>query len=673
MTTLAAPRRIRPFLRRGTERAFAALLLAIAAVCTVPAAASAEEPVRFGGSDVVDAAGVLGGETAAVEDALDELYAEASIQLLVAYVDTFDGMTPAAWAERTAERNGLGTNDMLLAVAIEDRNYVTWYPDDFELSEGKTRSVEQDDIEPRLRADDWSGAAIAAAEGYARASQGINWLPILAGAAVVGLGAWGFSAFRRRRAANAQTRANAARLEELEQRASVALVALDDELMTSSEELGFAAAQFGEQATKPFRDAVAEARAKSMEAFAIKQRLDDTEEEPDAERAAMAEQIIALTAEGDATLDAQAAAFAELRELEKNAPQALAEAERTAGELEGRVAASERALSDMAGHYDVSALSAVADNPAQARELLRFAAESRNAAEKSIAAGQSGDAAVQVRAAQGTAGRITQLIDAVDALATELADASARLAEAVRDTQDDLAAARALADDPRMHASTQELTRATGKASAAVERASSPEGQRDPLLSLTALTTADAELDRLLAAAREEQERTARAIRQLPDTIKRAESSVAQASSFITTRRGAVREHARTRLAEAERLLATAVAAQHDPVGAVNTALRAADAADAALSRAQSDVRAASAYGSSDSNDSAVLGALLGDFIFGGSASRGTTWGGSLGGWSGSSGRRGSSSSSRSRSRSLGRSSGRSFGGSRGRTGGGRF
>ncbi len=629
--------------------------------------------MRFGGSDVIDSAGVLGGEAAAVEEALDELYAEAGIQLLVAYVDTFDGMAPAEWAQRTAERNGLGSNDVLLAVAVEDRSYVTWYPEDFELSEGKTLSVEQDDIEPRLRADDWSGAAIAAAEGYARASQGINWLPILAGAAIIALGVWGFTAFRRRRAANAQRRADTARLEELEQRASIALVALDDELMTSAEELAFAAAQFGEAATKPFRDAVAEARAKSMEAFALKQRLDDTEEEPDAERAAMAEQIIALTAEGDAALDAQAAAFAELRELEKNAPQALAEAGRTAVDLEEKVAASERALSDMAGRYDASALSAVADNPARARELLTFAAKSRAAAEKAIAAGQSGDAAVQVRAAQATAGRIAQLSDAVDALATELAEASAHLAAAVRDTQDDLAAARPLANDPRMHASTQELTLAMGKASAAVERASSPEGQRDPLVSLTALTAADAELDRILAIAREEQERTARALRQLPDTIKRAETAVAQASSFITTRRGAVREHARTRLAEAERLLATAVAAQHDPVGAVDTALRAASTADAALSRAQSDVRAASSYGSSGDNDSAVLGALLGDLIFGGSASRGTTWGGSLGGWGGSSSRRSSRGSSRSRSSSIGRSSGRSFGGSRGRTGGGRF
>ncbi len=636
--------------------------------------------MRFGGSDVVDTAGVLGGQAAAVEDALDELYAEAGIQLLVAYVDTFDGMAPAAWAERTAERNGLGSNDVLLAVAVEDRNYVTWYPDDFELSEGKTLSVEQDDIEPQLRADDWPGAAIAAADGYARASQGINWLPILAGAAIIGLGVWGFTAFRRRRAANAQRRADAARLEELEQRASVALVALDDELMTSSEELAFAAAQFGEQATKPFRDAVAEARAKSMEAFELKQRLDDPDEEPDAERAAMAEQIIALTAEGDAALDAQAAAFAELRELEKNAPQALAEAQRTETELEGRVAASERTLAELAERYDASALSAVADNAIQARELLTFAAESRGAAETALAAGKTGDAAVQVRAAQATAGRIAQLLDAVDALAVELDAASARLTDAVRDTQDDLASASALANDPRIAASTQELTRAMAKASAAVDRASSRDGHRDPLVSLTSLTAADAELDRILAAAREEQERTARAQRQLPDTIRRAETAVAQASSFITTRRGGVREHARTRLAEAERLLAAAVASHHDPVSAVDTALRAASTAETALARAQSDVQATSGYGTTTSNDSAVLGALLGDLIFGGSGSRGSSWGSAPGGWSGSSSSgRSSFGSSRSRSRSSSRSSsrsrssGRSSGRSRGRTGGGRF
>lgn len=665
-------------------RTFAALALALAGALA-PSAASADEPVTLGSSDVVDAAGVVGDDLPAVEEALETLYDDTGIQLVVVYVDSFTGAsTPAAWAERTAEINGLGTNDVLLAVAVTERNYVTWYPEDFELSAATTVKVEQDDIEPELRDNDWAGAAIAAADGLGRASEGFNWLPVIGGAAAIGAGAWGFSAVRKRRTTAAERRESRARLEQLEREASVALITLDDELITSRQELDFAAAQFGDEATRQFRVALEEARSKAMRSFELKKQLDDSVEETAAERIELAESIIAFAAEGDAILDAQAAAFAELRELEKNAPEVLARAEGEVTALTDRIEASARLVDELQQRYAPPAVAAVADNPAQARSLLEFATEARDGATAAIAAGRTSDAAVQVRSLQAALAQATQLVDAAEALSGQLEEAAGALTAAIRDTGEDLASARTLSGDARLGSTAETLARAVSAAEAALAAASSAEGQSHPVSSLATLTAADVELDRILAAARQQSEQVLRAVQQLPGTIARAESSIRQASSFIETRRGAVRERARSTLAQAERHLAAATeAAAVDPAGALTTALSAATTADSALASAQADVRAQqqpggygyTAGGGGQAGYGADLGGLLGQLVFGGSSSRGSSWGASYGGGSYRGGRSASTGrSSSSRSRGSSRSSGRSRGSSsRGRTGGGRF
>ena len=50
-------------------------------------------------------------------------------------------------------------------------------------------------------------------------------------------------------------------LDELSRRAGAALVATDDAVDTSAQELGFATAEFGDEATAPFAQALERARA----------------------------------------------------------------------------------------------------------------------------------------------------------------------------------------------------------------------------------------------------------------------------------------------------------------------------------------------------------------------------------------------------------------------------
>ncbi|KZX20625.1 TPM domain-containing protein [Rathayibacter tanaceti] len=117
-------------------------LLAAAALALVPAtAAVAEPPVSFSSSPVLDTVGALStAETAEVEQAASELYDAHGVQLFVAFVDTFsDPADRTAWAERTATLNGLGTDDVLLAVAVDGRQYQLSVADSVALDEGQCR------------------------------------------------------------------------------------------------------------------------------------------------------------------------------------------------------------------------------------------------------------------------------------------------------------------------------------------------------------------------------------------------------------------------------------------------------------------------------------------------------------------------------------------------------
>ncbi len=127
--------------------------------------------------------------------------------LFVVYVDSFDGADGQQWASDTANLSQFGTNDVLLAVAVEDRTYGYSFADDYPLPESTTDEIVARDVEPRLAADDWAGAAVALADGLREggsdtggAGAGVGTIAVVGGLVVVGGGAYLISR-RRRRAA----------------------------------------------------------------------------------------------------------------------------------------------------------------------------------------------------------------------------------------------------------------------------------------------------------------------------------------------------------------------------------------------------------------------------------------------------------------------------------------
>ncbi|MGW7054939.1 TPM domain-containing protein [Streptomyces sp. NPDC054887] len=683
------------------------LLTAWCLALPVTGPAHAEDPIGLSRQgQITDRVGALGARTNAVESALDRLYDTRRVQLFVAYVRDFSGRSPQSWADDTAERNGLGRDDALLAVATHDRQYAYSVDQDSRLTDAELDDVARTAIEPALRQNDWAGAAIGAADGYAAvlagrpvpvpditpgppdpgggpddgaSGAGDLVLPVVVVGAAGALAAYSY-ARRRRRASTRTTPARTAQdapeaptpLPDLDARAGRELVAADDAVHTSEEELGFAAAQFGEEAARPFADALAYAKSELAVAFRLRQQLDDAHPEDDATRRRMLEEIIARCAGADRRLDAESESFDRLRDLERNAPRALAATEAAFRELVGRTSTAEAMLTAMRQRYADSAAAPVTGHAARAKDRLAFATTSLTEARQAVDAGDTGKAAVFVRAAEGAVGQAATLVDAVDRRARELAEAAGKLPGALTETETDLADARGLLE---AGGATADLHGRIARARAVVDdvQREKQSGRYDPIDALRRVEEADAVLDEALAGARERESAGRRARALLDRATLAARSTTGAAADYIATNRGAVGSPARTRLAEAQRHLErSAAAAATDAPEALAEAQRADALGRQAQTLAEQDVREyADGFDSGfpdfgggiagGSGGGGLSGAVLGGILLGGVLGGGRTggFGGGMGGGFGGGG-------------GFGRGPG-SFGGggTRGRRGGG--
>ncbi|MEU3819510.1 TPM domain-containing protein [Streptomyces sp. NPDC030392] len=702
---------------RGAPRALVALLTGLlAAVCWLagPAAPDgrAEEPGpldrRGQITDRVDALGVRAPEVAR---ALDRLYDEHRLQLFVVYVRDFSGRSPREWADATADRNGLGTDDVLLAVATRERRYAYTADAAGRLTQARLDEVARTAVEPALRAGDWAGAAIGAADGYAAALSGravpvpaltpgvpdpggggspaVDLLvPVVLVAGALAVAGYAYTS-RRRRARTRTTPHGGVPVPappELDERARRALVETDDAVRTSQEELGFAQAQFGEAAAKPFAEAVAYAQGELTAAFRLRQRLDDAEPEDEVTRRAMLEEIVARCADAGRRLDEESAAFDALRDLERTAPGALAAAEAAHRELEGRLTTAEAALSAMRDRYTDAAAAPVATAPSEARARLAFAAANLSRTREALEGGAGGadgadagggtgtgaagsgaeagaagsgagtggaeagtggagsgggaaggggervSVALYLRAAEGALAQAARLVEAVDRRAVELAEAAGRLPGALAEAEADLAEARGVLEGTP-GGTAAGLRGRTARLESVVRdvRRAAEAGRYDPVDALRRTEEADAALDEALE--REGGLRRARAF--LDQALLAARSSVGAAEDYLATHRGAVASVARTRLAEARRHLAAAEAgagpgaggtgpgADADPRAALADAQRADALARQAQALAEQDVRLRGAPGGPGGLGGAVLGGILLGGLMGGGRSGG--------------------------------------------------
>ncbi|WP_156759820.1 TPM domain-containing protein [Microbacterium karelineae] len=654
------------------RRTHAATALGIgAALALAPLVAIAAEPPQLGGEYVLDAAGALSAaEEADANKRLAGLETDGDIEMWVVYVDEFTSPADSAeWANATADLNGLGTDQYLLAIATETRQLFLSTPVEGGIGDSDAIAVEEAAADA-LRDDDWAGAVDAAAdelEAQSAPNHTIWWvlgaIVVLALIVVAALAL--VRGARRRRAQRDAEEKLRAEVDEFRTRASGLLVEMDDSLRTAEQELGFAVAQFGPGAVADYEKALADARASLNRSFGIQQQLDDAPPETLQEERERYGEIVGLLEQADAALDEKAEGFERLRALEQNAPQVLERltAQRAAaGDAPERIAAEMARLRET---YASAAIDDVDDNADEARARLSFVDAELAEARAHLDAGETGEAALDLHDAEQGLGQLDELVDAITSLAPRFGEAEKRAAEMIAELEADIGRARSLADpDGRV---ARAIAATTEHIAAARENLAGT--GRTPLRAAEALDAANDEIDAVIANAREAEEARRRQLQQIDQNVSQAQGAIASAERFVGTRRGGIGGGARSQLAQAQAALDQAIATRDtDPAAALVQARRARDAASQALSSARRDVQSyqQSGYGGYGRRSSSglggdivggLIGGLIGNAVAGGSR-RGSGWGGSsrggLGGFGGSS--RGRSSSGR--SGRIGRSSG---------------
>ncbi len=635
-----------------------AVLAAVLAVLVAPPAA-AQPPARLA-DQLTDDAGVLDAAgRSAIAQAQQQLRDAGGTQLFVVFVPGFDGRSGSDWAAGTAAASGLGGGDVLLAVAVQDRAYGVDVPQDFRLDAAAIDALVAQDVEPRLADGDWAGAAVAFADGLAPGSP--PWAAIGSGAVLLAAGAGGYALLRRRRrsAAEADRIRRAGpypdqTVEQLTARASDGLLAVDDAVRTSQLDLDYARLQFGEATVAPFAGTVGQARSELQQAFMLRQQLDDGIEESEPTQRWMLAELLELVQAADDRLDAQAAAFAQLRDLQAHAPDVLAGLASRITALTGRLPAEALQAERLRRRWAPAAAAPVADALPRAREQIAVAQQAVTAAQAELAAGRSGAAVPPLRAAETAVAAAQAGLDAIGARALALETAAGAVPTARAEVQAGITAAQGV-DGADAAALAGPVAQAQQALAAADQLAAGP--APDPLAALARLDAADDALDAALAGA-------AQAAAARRDTAARAERAVTTARIAVGTASAAVAAHrdlagtgSRTWLSEAERHLAAAEAALGvDPAGA----LRDAGAAQLGAERVQAGIQAAR-RARDEQASSAALGGLFG---------------GSGGGWAGGSSYRSARGSRRSSSSGRSSSAGRRSSGGRSggrRRSGGRF
>jgi TPM domain len=661
------------------------LVLAVVAASVLLAPTTAADPPFRIPDYITDRADVLSeGERLEVRSAIDRLYDDDRVRLWVIYVDSF-GQDPVGWARTAMQISSFGDRDALLAVATEERAYAFLVPSTV-MSQSDAQTLQRNEIEPALRQNDWARAAIAAADGLnpeapGSTGAGFTWFGILVVFAIIALmllALWLWSRRRRRKRREAEFAAarrvdpsdpNALAvvpLEALDDLSKAIVVDVDNAVRTSESELALAVEEFGPTQTEPFNRAVTNAKTTLAQAFNVRQILDDAVAETQQQRRDLLTRVVVAAAKADRELDAQSDAFDRLRDLVINAPSRLDALTQQMVDLTARLGPSEQALAALHTQFSAAALTSVADNVTAAKQRLGFADQNITTARGLVArpAGQQMGLVDAIRAAESSLGQARSLLDAVDTAGADINRAVASLPSAIADIQAGVDHANKqlqLGNTPQL----VELTAARDQAAAAVADAQA-HGDADPLGAFTRLTTADAELDRLLASVTQEREAVERLNRAYDQALLAAQARVRGVSDFIDTRRGSIGPEARTRLAEAVRQLQAAQDKRAtNAAEAIAHANSAAMLAERAQGLANSDVNAAQRSYATGWGGGSDMGAVIGGIVIGNILS-GAMRGGFGGGFGGFGGGLGMG-----RSTSFGgssRSSGRSYSG-----GGGRF
>ncbi|WP_186808261.1 TPM domain-containing protein [Agrococcus baldri] len=564
-----------------------------------------EDPVDLGGDAFVDRTGDFSSDVEEVNAHLEEHNASSDADVYAVVVASFDGMDRGDWAVQSAEASGLPQDALLVTIAMEDGQWGRAVASGYPLTGNDVDRIAQQSLLPALNNGDVAGGVMAMADAVGEEAAGsgsgdggtdVNvdgsavWpvVALVGGAAVVGGG--GYLIYRGRKSSQQRKGVEAAKkqqqlsLEELKQRADIALVQLDDTVQQSEQELAFANAQFGEEAVRPYREALDKARGGLTEAFGLQQQLDDAFPDTDQEVHDWSSRILQIAEGAGTELASHGQSFEQLRDLERNAPQVLESVAQSRAALDGRIANAKQILDRLDDVHSGASIDPVRENIAGAERQLPNIDQSITAGRAAVQASNGSEAALAVHAAEAALAQSSGLLAAVERAEGDLANSSRQLDELVQDSLGDIAAAKTLKST-----STTDLAPLIRHVEEQV--AIAQQRPTDTLTVLANLQRGNQRLDEATGQVRETGAQTQRAKAGLDRWIASARANIDRAEDYIATRRIGVGPHARQLLATAQQELAQALRLQgQDDASATQYAQAASEHAEQAMQDASGDI-----------------------------------------------------------------------------------
>ena len=653
--------------------------MATAASFGLSAPAMAESPVTIPPGDfVVDSSGVLGSDESRLESEIKELRSDTGLNLFAVFVDEFSDPAQAdQWATEVANKKGLGSADSILVVATQTRQAYFAGAQGGPIASAATE-IYSSQISPALGENDWAGAVEGAIDGMRSvesggspdgSSSGGGFLTVVLVIGAVAVVGYLFLSRRSKKKTAPLGQGQGQQpghygapapqqqlvpLDKLRLQADQLLVAADDSIRSSQQELGFAEAQYGKQAVQVFLEDIEQAKTHLSESFHLQQQLDDDIPDTEQDQRSWLNEIIDRCQKVNNSLQAHANEFKQLRQLEQHAEDRITEVSANQEPLNLRLSARVADLDRLSGQYDASAVAQIKDNADQAADRLTFAASALKQASEKLADDRS-NAAILIQNAEEAQDQADVLLKAINKAGEALEQAQQDLKSSIALAERDLAQAKAFV----ANGSNPGLSSAVAGVESALDNTKHAlnGGKYNPLALITQLDEAVRPLSDALSSSRDrvQQEQSARA--QLDSLLHTAASRISGTDDYIRARRGGVRSSARTRLAEAQRTFDEARSLSgSDPMRAVGSAQRAIQLADQAAQMAESDVSGFDGFGGSrgygnygnygrgrgggmfDGIGGAMLGGILINTILGGGSHGGHSDGGNGGGFFGGGG-----------------------------------
>lgn len=332
---------------------------------------------------------------------------------------------------------------------------------------------------------------------------------------------------------------------DLERQAALALVAADERVRVAVDDLGFAEAELGPDATTQLRETLVEVRTQLNDAFRLHRLNHDPMPGSVDEVRARNLHIVQLCELAERALEQQTSALADRARRARRAPEVVAAVRADLGRLRARIPSARDTVDRLAARYARDALAQVDGNPAEADRLIGFAEHSVAVAEVRHAAGHREQASVALEASTASVQQAAILIDVVETFEVEALRAESMLVVLVEECRRDLAAAL---EEPR----SRRVADVVGELQAALAAIPQAGVNTDPFAHLSRLREARATLIAAISAARERATDLIPLVDHVHHAIRDADRQLDVARDAIAAHPGWISPEALTSLAESE-------------------------------------------------------------------------------------------------------------------------